>query len=156
MPLENLYFRHEYNARNDPKLVKIKMKLGVEGIGIYWCLIEYLYEQKGFLSVEDIETFAYNERIDEEKVHQVIELAKFQYDESMGYYSNGVLDRIVKREEFCLAQKNKANKRWNKKEITNETIEIKQIKDKLTTEQRKNKALKQLDELYADVIKKNK
>lgn len=154
MPLENLYFRHEYNARNDPKLVKIKMKLGVEGIGIYWCLIEYLYEQKGFLSVEDIETFAYNERIEEEKVHQVIELAKFQYDKNMGYYSNGVLDRIVKREEFCLSQKNKANKRWNNKQIAKETIEISQIKGQLDVEQKKAKALKQLDELYSEVIKK--
>lgn len=154
MPLENLYFRHEYNARNDPKLVKIKMKLGVEGIGIYWCLIEYLYEQKGFLSVEDIETFAYNERIDEEKVHQVIELAKFQYDKNMGYYSNGVLDRIVKREEFCLAQKNKANKRWNNKQIAKETIEIGQIKGQLEVEQKKAKAMKQLDEFYKEVIKK--
>lgn len=154
MPLENLYFRHEYNARNDPKLVKIKMKLGVEGIGIYWCLIEYLYEQKGFLSVEDIETFAYNERIDEEKVHQVIELAKFQYDKSMGYYSNGVLDRIVKREEFCLAQKNKANKRWNNKQIAKETIEIGRIKGQLEVEQRKQKAMKQLDEFYSEVMKK--
>lgn len=154
MPLENLYFRHEYNARNDPKLVKIKMKLGVEGIGIYWCLIEYLYEQKGFLSVEDIETFAYNERIDEEKVHQVIELAKFQYDKNMGYYSNGVLDRIVKREEFCLAQKNKANKRWNNKQIAKETIEIGQIKGQLEVEQKKAKAMKQLDEFYSEVMKK--
>lgn len=154
MPLENLYFRHEYNARNDPKLVKIKMKLGVEGIGIYWCLIEYLYEQKGFLSVEDIETFAYNERIEEEKVHQVIELAKFQYDKSMGYYSNGVLDRIVKREEFCLAQKNKANKRWNNKQIAKETIEIGQIKGQLEVEQKKAKAMKQLDEFYKEVMKK--
>lgn len=154
MPLENLYFRHEYNARNDPKLVKIKMKLGVEGIGIYWCLIEYLYEQKGFLSVEDIETFAYNERIDEEKVHQVIELAKFQYDKNMGYYSNGVLDRIVKREEFCLAQKNKANKRWNNKQIAKETIEIGQIKGQLDVEQKKAKAMKQLDEFYKEVMKK--
>lgn len=154
MPLENLYFRHEYNARNDPKLVKIKMKLGVEGIGIYWCLIEYLYEQKGFLSVEDIETFAYNERIDEEKVHQVIELAKFQYDKNMGYYSNGVLDRIVKREEFCLSQKNKANKRWNNKQIAKETIEIGRIKGQLEVEQKKAKALKQLDELYSEAMKK--
>lgn len=153
MSLENLYFKHEFNARNDPKIIKLKMKLGVEGIGIYWCLIEYLYEQNGFLSVEDIETFCFNERIEEEKVHQVIELAKFKYDKTRGYYSSGVLERIVKREEYSLAQKNKANKRWNKKQIV-EDIELKHIVNEMNFNERKSKALKSLDEMYADVVKK--
>ena len=44
---DSYYFQHDYNARNDPKLQDVLIELGVEGIGIYWCIIEQLYEQGG-------------------------------------------------------------------------------------------------------------
>lgn len=114
MPLENLYFRHDQNARNNPKLLKLKMKMGMEGIGIYWCLIECLYELNGYLKEDDLETFCFNEHVDIVKVKNVLKLANFKFDKEKGYYSNGVLERINKREEFCLKQKEKADKRWSK------------------------------------------
>lgn len=113
MPLENLYFRHDFNARNNPKLIKLKMKLGMEGIGIYWCLLECLYELNGYLKEDDLETFCFNEHIEIDKVKNVLKIANFKFDKEKGYYSNGILERINKREEYCLKQKEKANKRWN-------------------------------------------
>lgn len=120
MPLENLYFRHDFNARNNPKLIKLKMKLGMEGIGIYWCLLECLYELNGFLKEDDLETFCFNEHIEIDKVKNVLKIANFKFDEEKGYYSNGILERINKREEYCLKQKEKANKRWNNAQQTKE------------------------------------
>lgn len=120
MPLENLYFRHDFNARNNPKLIKLKMKLGMEGIGIYWCLLECLYELNGYLKEDDLETFCFNEHIDVEKVKNVLKIANFKFDKEKGYYSNGILERINKREEYCLKQKEKANKRWNNNQQTKE------------------------------------
>ena len=113
MPLENLYFRHDFNARNNPKLIKLKMKLGMEGIGIYWCLLECLYELNGYLKEDDLETFCFNEHIEIDKVKNVLKIANFKFDKEKGYYSNGILERINKREEYCLKQKEKANKRWS-------------------------------------------
>jgi len=43
------YFSHDYNARNDTKLVKVFMKYQLKGIGAYWCIIEMLYEEGGYL-----------------------------------------------------------------------------------------------------------
>lgn len=120
MPLENLYFRHDFNARNNPKLIKLKMKLGMEGIGIYWCLLECLYELNGFLKEDDLETFCFNEHIEIDKVKNVLKIANFKFDKEKGYYSNGILERINKREEYCLKQKEKANKRWNNNNQTKE------------------------------------
>lgn len=145
MPLENLYFRHEQNARNNPKLLKLKMKLGMEGIGIYWCLIEVLYELNGYLKEEDLETFCFNEHVDFDKVKLVLKLANFKVDKENGYYSNGVLERIKKREEFCKEQKKKAQKRWSKEkkqapvpdwypEYEKENQEVKQETDNKTNE----------------------
>lgn len=120
MPLENLYFRHDFNARNNPKLIKLKMKLGMEGIGIYWCLLECLYELNGFLKEDDLETFCFNEHIEIDKVKNVLKIANFKFDKEKGYYSNGILERINKREEYCLKQKEKANKRWSNNNQTKE------------------------------------
>ena len=114
MPLNNLWFKHDFNARNNPKLLKLKMKMKMEGVGIYWSLIETLYELNGYLKEDDLETFCFNEHIEIEKVKQVLKLANFQYDKNKGYYANGVLERIKQREEFCVKQKEKADKRWSK------------------------------------------
>ncbi len=114
MPLEKLWFRHEFYARSSPKLTDLKMEMKMEGIGIYWCLIEFMYEQNGFLTENDLKVLCFNEHLEIEKVRQVLKLAKFKYDKIKGYYSNGVLERIDKREEFCKKQKEKADKRWEK------------------------------------------
>lgn len=37
----NSYFPHDSNARNDAKILKVRMKYGAEGYGVYfmriWC-----------------------------------------------------------------------------------------------------------------------
>ena len=33
------YFPHDYGARNDPKLAKLQMDMGYEGVGMYWSLV---------------------------------------------------------------------------------------------------------------------
>lgn len=40
------YFPHDYHARHDPKIKAMMNDFGVEGYGMYWCLIEILYEQR--------------------------------------------------------------------------------------------------------------
>ena len=40
------YFSHDSNARNDQRLIKIRMKYGMEGYGIYFGIIEILREQE--------------------------------------------------------------------------------------------------------------
>lgn len=114
MPLDNLWFRHEFYARSSPKLTDLKMEMKMEGVGIYWCLIEFMYEQNGYINESSLKAFCYNEHLEIEKVKKVLQLAKFKFDKNKGYYANGVLERISKREEFCAKQKEKADKRWSK------------------------------------------
>jgi hypothetical protein len=52
------YLRHDYNAANDPKILRLRMKHGAEGYGIYWMLCEYLRQQKdGKAETESIDSF---------------------------------------------------------------------------------------------------
>ncbi len=55
---EAYYFPHDYNARNDPKMVRLLFKRGPAGHGIFWAIIEMLYEQGGELPVADIPLIA--------------------------------------------------------------------------------------------------
>lgn len=112
MALENLYFRHEFNSRNDPKLIKIKRRLGYEGIGIYWSLVEVLYERNGLIKNDELEDICWGEQIPYEKALEIIKLGDFKKDRSGNYYLAGVLERIKKREEYSQMQSKKANKRW--------------------------------------------
>ena len=43
------YFAHDYNARNDDKIVKLIFKHGWKGYGLYWAIAEKLYEAGGEL-----------------------------------------------------------------------------------------------------------
>jgi len=40
-----VYFPHDTNASNDPKIVHIKTKFGWSGVGMYWALIEALHKE---------------------------------------------------------------------------------------------------------------
>lgn len=44
------YFSHDYNARNDEKLLKLRSEYGWEGYGVFWGLIEMMAENEGRIS----------------------------------------------------------------------------------------------------------
>lgn len=51
-------FAHEFGARNNTQLKIIRLYHGMAGIGIYWCIIEILYENGGEFPMEDIDVMA--------------------------------------------------------------------------------------------------
>ena len=53
------YFSHDYNARNDPKLQEVLCEHGVAGLGVFWAIIENLYEQGGELPLNACKSIAF-------------------------------------------------------------------------------------------------
>jgi Domain of unknown function (DUF4373) len=48
------YFRHDANARHDPKLSALSAIHGMAGIGRFWCMVEILREQTNYqLNIEN-------------------------------------------------------------------------------------------------------
>ena len=43
------YITHDFGARNDPKLMDLQMDMGGQGLGIFWCLVEMLWENGGVI-----------------------------------------------------------------------------------------------------------
>lgn len=114
------YFSHDSNARNSDKLMKVRMKLGAEGYGIFFMLIERLREEEGYKSTIDYNTLAFDLRVDAEKVKQVVEdydLFKFTEDGNY-FYSDSFNERMEMMDKRAQQRISKAKKaaeaRWNK------------------------------------------
>ena len=114
------YFSHDSNARNSDKLMKVRMKLGAEGYGIFFMLIERLREEEGYKSTIDYDTLVFDLRVDAEKVKQVVEdydLFKFTEDGKY-FYSDSFNERMEMMDVRSQQRKSKAKKaaeaRWNK------------------------------------------
>ena len=114
------YFSHDSNARNSDKIMKVRMKLGAEGYGIFFMLIERLREEEGYKSTIDYDILAFDLRVEPEKVKQVVEnydLFKFTEDGKY-FYSDSFNERMEMMDVRAQQRKSKAKKaaeaRWNK------------------------------------------
>lgn len=62
------YFSHDHNARNDPKLLKVRQHEDWFGYGLYWGIVEILYEQGGRIRLDEMDAIAFDLRISLEKL----------------------------------------------------------------------------------------
>lgn len=106
------YFSHDYNARNDPKLIKLQMFMGHEGKGIFWDLIEMMYEQAGFLHLSQCDCYAFALRTDSDKVKRVIEEFDLFENDKVNFWNESVLKRLKIRTEKSSRAKGSAENRW--------------------------------------------
>ena len=91
------YFSHDYNARNDKKLVMASMKYGLEALGAYWCIIEMLNEEGGYLSITEYERITFELRTTEELVKYLIHDSLLFENDGVRFWSNTALERLKLR-----------------------------------------------------------
>lgn len=110
------YFSHDYSARNDAKIISLRRKTGMEGLGIFWALVEMLYENGGELSADDenLENLAYEWRCEVEKIKIVIFNCNLFVVENWKFFSKSVNERLKKIENVSERRK-EAWKKWLKK-----------------------------------------
>ena len=59
------YFSHDSNARNDQRIMKVRMEYGMQGYGIYFGIIEILRDQANYtLAFNDLESISFDLRVD--------------------------------------------------------------------------------------------
>lgn len=112
------YFSHDSNARNDEKIVNMRMCMGVEGYAIYFMILERLREAEDFMGVKDYNAIAFDLRVDAKDVKRVVEeFGLFQFTEDGKlFYSESFRDRMrimeSKRIKQVEAGKRTAAMRW--------------------------------------------
>lgn len=113
------FLTHDIGARNDPKLMELQMDMGGQGLGIFWCLVEMLWENGGSIPA-NYKSIAFALRwckpAEVEKV--VAGYGLFQVEDG-NITSRSASERIrVKREKsesLSASRSNAANARWKQR-----------------------------------------
>jgi len=128
MGKDTFYFSHDYNARNDEKIKQLIFNHGMSGYGIYWSIIEELYQNTNVLQL-NYERIAFELRSDKIIIQSIINDFNL-FVISDGYF--GSLS-VQKRLEERLAKSKKAtdsiNKRWKNTNVLLNEYECNTIKE---------------------------
>ena len=169
------YFSHDSNARNDEKLIRLRMRHKAAGYGVYFMILERLREEKNYMSAKDYNMIAFDLREDASLIKSVVEdFGLFEFTDIDGkkfFYSESFLDRMSHKDELSRkrseAGKASAAKRQqvlnicseenqqvlNKcDDVIKEPKEIKEIKEKQSKE---NSAYARDDEFLDKFFKTN-
>ena len=112
MPKDTFYFSHDYNVRNDEKIKRLIRKHGMQGYGVFWAIIEDLYNNANALRT-DYDGIAYDLRSDSDIVASVIndfDLFIFNGD---FFGSKSVEERLNQRNSKSESARKSASYRWN-------------------------------------------
>lgn len=106
------YFSHDYHAREH--LRDVRKDWGLAGYGFYWCIVEILHENGGYIKESDVESIAYDLRAEPDLAKAVL------YDYDMFQVKKGkiisarVLENLQKREEISQKRREAAGQRWER------------------------------------------
>jgi hypothetical protein len=122
MAKESFWFKHDLNARNDPKMMRLLKIHKCEGIGVYWCLIEMMYEQGGYLKINEKDVYTDSLKTKEKLIDFLIsESGLFKKDDTK-FWSESLLIRMGKRNDIKEKARNSAKVRWGDRNKHDETI----------------------------------
>ena len=114
------YFSHDSNARNDEKLIRLRIRHKAAGYGVYFMLLEILREKKDFVCLKDYNVIAFELREDAGLIKSVVEdfgLFVFTNREDGEYfYSESLMRRMEKVDGVSAVRRAAANRRWHPEE----------------------------------------
>lgn len=111
---DTFYFSHDYNARTDPKIKRLMARHGMMGYGIYWAIIEDLYNNANALRT-DCDSIAYDLRVNSELIKSII----FDFDlfkiDGENFSSLSIQRRLDERNNKSEKARKSAEYRWSNK-----------------------------------------
>jgi len=105
------YFSHDSNARNDAKIIKLRIDFGWEGYGLFWALIEILREEKNHEIECDCNAIAFRLQCDCIDIEKIIKNYGLFKIENNKIFSVSLKDRMNLKSEKA---RKSAEARWNK------------------------------------------
>jgi hypothetical protein len=119
MKKEAYYFSHDSNAKDDPKILQLRMELGWEGYGLFWALIELLRNESDYRMRTHYKSIAFALQTQEDTIKKLInDFDLFVIDEQC-FWSESLLKRMELKEERSEKARESAKKRWNQNNDAN-------------------------------------
>lgn len=109
---KSLYFSHDYTASDDVKMLFLRQSLGMEGVGIFWYIIERMAQAGGRLPLKIIPVLSMQMQVTETKVQGVVnnfDLFELEQDD---FFSRRLLQTIDLRKLLQDSGVKGAQKRW--------------------------------------------
>lgn len=95
------YFQHDFGARNDDKIIALRMTHGWLGYGLFWAVIEKLWENGGQpLPFQTVDTMVYEFRCDKPELLSIIKDFDLFVLTDTHFHSKSLLDRVGKMVEL--------------------------------------------------------
>ena len=110
--MKKTYFNHDSSARTDLRIIKLRAKLGYEGYGVFWALLELLFTEENKLCVDDYSEIAFGLQTDPKILKQVIEDFDLFNVEDGCFYSKRLNKQIEEINSKSNKAKENASKRW--------------------------------------------
>jgi hypothetical protein len=129
MKKSTYYFSHDYNAANDVKILFLRQKLGMEGYGIYWFIVEQLAQSNGELPYDIIPVLAMQMQCDIKIVQKVIDDFGLFVSRGTMFVSERLLNHLELRNTLKEKGKQGAAKRWGNR-VANDVAYANEIKRK--------------------------
>lgn len=116
MAKDSYYFPHDYNARNDEKILELRATYGAEGYGIFWMIVETMAENdNGGIKASLIGGLSLGYGVAKERLSEIIKtclMLELLY-ESDGYlFSKRLLTYKDFRKSLSINGAEGAKKRW--------------------------------------------
>ena len=115
MSKETFYFSHDYNSRSDIKIKKLLAKLGYSGYGIYWAIIEDLYQNANAMPL-DYDCIAFDMHVKSDMIESIVNDFDLFILNAESFGSMSVQRRMDERDAKSRKARESALYRWNKSE----------------------------------------
>jgi hypothetical protein len=139
---DTYYFSHDYNARNDHKIKKLISKHGYLGYGLFWAIIEDLYNNANALQT-DYESIAFDLRTSESIIESIINDFDLFIIDGDFFGSLSVERRLNERSIKSQKASKSALSRWNKSKENANALQTQSdsnaIKERKVNENKENK-----------------
>lgn len=100
MSKHTYFFRHDFNAHEDERILDLRMEHGMEGYGVYWLLIELLASSSGYKLEANPKRIAFAHSADQQVVASVInDFGLFQVEDG-SFCSKSLTIRMEKLDEI--------------------------------------------------------
>jgi hypothetical protein len=90
------YFSHDGGARNDDKMIAVRMKHKAEGYAVYFMILEKMLESSDYTLFKDYNVLAFDFRVGSDLVKSIVEdFGLFEFtDDNKSFYSKSFQSRM--------------------------------------------------------------
>lgn len=121
----NNYFSHDSNARDDEKILAMRIDLGWEAYGLYWALIEMLRDASDYMLKANFKVLAFSLHSTPDLLQQIIcNYGLFSFTEDgESFFSHSLTKRMEEKEIVSKKRRASAGNRWGKTAETDANAE---------------------------------